>query len=176
MNAITKVIPVEGKHVEFPRLSLEELFSISDQIAASNEAIARKLAVEESLAKVEQFNIIFDIRSNKPGVSTILGACETPQVAAMLLRKSLAKSGVGEAEQTEIISKINIPTCVETARYLVLDVQEQKEDKEKAIAEAIKEQVLEESPLPDPRSILEESLKAKAIGYGSGKITKNPKK
>ena len=49
MQAITRTVHIDGQPVSFKRLSLEDLFTVGEQIAAKREKTARDVAKEEKL-------------------------------------------------------------------------------------------------------------------------------
>jgi hypothetical protein len=169
MEPITKVVFVGAEKITFHRLTLEDLFTVSDDIVAQQEAEARKLAKDEKLARHELVNVVLEIRRRKPNHDEIIASTTTPQGASAVLRKSLTKAGVAADKQGDLIAKMNINQCLEVAGMLVLDIQ----DEPKSEDEKKEQEGQTESPLPVNPSTLEESLKAKAVGYGDPVPTTN---
>lgn len=176
MNSICKTVCLEGdKTVAFARLSLEDLFSLTDAIMAKKEKLARELAKEKDtkLDNFELINLIGDIRLKSPSVAEILAGCDSPSGAATVLRASLKKSGIAEDQHAQIIAALEIPQALTLAQNLVLDVQEEEAKKDESpLSPSTGAATASVAPAKDttaPSATLEESLKAKAVGYGGKK-------
>ncbi len=159
MESITKTVVLDnGDKVEFARLDLEDLFSLTDELLASKEAVARQLAQEEKLDRYETMNLVLEIRNGKPSVQELLAHSTSPQGSSSVLRKSLTKKNVPADRQQALIGRVHIPTCIDIARMLILDVQEKPEK----VVEAVKE-AGEDSPLsPSPSTSGESGPKPKS--------------
>lgn len=139
MEAITKTLVLDNNEtVVFPRLDLSDLFALADEVQAEREKVARVLGKEEKMDRYEIINMVVEIRTRKPTIQEILSTCSSPQGAFQVLMRSLTKGKVEKAKATDILSHIPIPDCLDTARMLILDLQEEKPKKEGA----------KENPLP----------------------------
>lgn len=120
-----------GVKVIFQRLTIPDLFSLVDEIQAEREVIARKLAKEEALDKLDTLNLVDHVRNNKPTVRDLFTHSESPQGAVKILTKSLRLAGVSEANIPATLAEFNFGTLIEVAKMLALDMQEvPKEAKE----------------------------------------------
>lgn len=124
MESVCKHLTINNEPVEFPRLSIEELFGVSDWICSQRESEARQIGAQDKLDKLDVANIVMDIRQRKPQLSEILALCNTPQVACRVLRTSLKKAKVAEDKHAALISGVPIPDAIELSKMLVLDIQE----------------------------------------------------
>jgi len=156
MQSITKTVYVDNIKVEFARLDLNDLFTLCDVVQAEREQVARVLCKEEKLDKYETMNVVLDVRRSKVTIQEILAACSNPKGAFDVLLKSLAKSGKKDDEGRSVISQINIPDCIDIARMLVLDVQEETPEE--------KPEVKAESPLAESPSTSAEPVKTQVVG------------
>lgn len=138
MESVCKYLTINNEPVEFPRLSIEELFGISEWICQQRESEARQLGAQDKLDKLDVANICLDIRHRKPALSEILALCNTPQVACRVIRTSLKKAKVAEDKHAALVAGVPIPDAIELAKMLVLDIQDEKakpEEPEKKEAE-----------------------------------------
>jgi hypothetical protein len=160
MESICKVVHLDNdERVEFPRLSLEELFSIGEDISSQREREVEQLGRQDKLDKLDISNLKLEMRLKKPSIQEILALCHTPQIASKVLRTSLNKAKVDPKQHAEIISQLAIPDALVLAKNLVLDVQDEPE---------VKAEVKTESPL-DAAVSLALADDPKLAGYGSGK-------
>lgn len=157
MESITKTIFLDGEKIEFARLDLSDLFSLADEVQAEREAAARDLCRTDGLDKYETLNVLMELRTRKPTVQEILMTASSPQGSHRILTKSLTKQKVDAAKQKDIVSKLNVADCLDTARMLVLDVQEVKPKVEE-----------KESPLPESPSTSGESVKSETAKPDDG--------
>lgn len=159
MESITKTVVLDDNEtVVFSRLDLSDLFSLTDEVQAEREQVARQLGREEGLDKYEIMNLVLEVRTRKPTVSEILQSCSSPQGAYRILNKSLSKSKVEKDKTKSILSRMSIPDCLDVARMLVLDVQEEKPKTEGKV----------ENPLPVSPSTGSESPKEATQCAGDG--------
>ncbi len=127
MKTPTKVLVLDDDtKVVFTRLTLKDLFSICDEIQGFREKELRELCKTEDLDVYQTLNVIMDLRRNRPTLADVLTSAGSPKGAEKLLKVSLAKGGVSDKDADVLIEKIGIPDCTDTARMLVLDVQEKK--------------------------------------------------
>ena len=139
MQSITKTVYIEDLKVEFARLDLSDLFALCEAVQADREQVARVLCKEEKMDRYETMNVVLDVRRSKVTIQELLASCSNPKGAFDVLEASLKKSAVKETKS--LIGKMQIPDCIDIARMLVLDVQEEQ------APEAPKPEVKPESPL-----------------------------
>lgn len=139
MESICKSIVLgDSTTVEFPRLVIGDLLSLGDQVVAQREKVARDLARDEKLDRIDTINLILELRKQRPTIGEMLESTKTPEGSIMVLKRSLSKAKVEAARQDEILGLMSIPDCVDVAQMLIFDVQETK----------AKEEAKGESPLP----------------------------
>jgi hypothetical protein len=130
--------------LEFQRLSLTELFSIADYIQQEREKDLRELCKAENFEKYELLNALTQLRKNKATLEDVYAFAGTPQGAVKIAIKSLVKSGKTVEQANELLDKVKIPDIFDTAKFLVLDIQEVKKD--------VEEEVPKSTPFPVDQS------------------------
>src|SRR4051812_29446342 len=108
MNSITKTIVVDGETIKIPRLSLADLFGISDEIVSTRMREAQQLGEAEKLTRIEIANLKLVIKRAKPAIQEIAGLCETPEVAYMVIKHALTKGQVPKDKHANIIDGMKI--------------------------------------------------------------------
>jgi hypothetical protein len=142
MESICKTLVLKDETVKIPRLHLEELFGVCEEIVAERMAEAERLGKADRLDKLDISNIKLDLKLKKVSLQELMALTNVPQVASKVIRAALKKAKFETAKQTEIIAQINIQDAILLARDLVLDEQE----------EPVKEEVKVENPLPGDAS------------------------
>ena len=124
----THTIAIDGKMVDFPRITVNQIHSACQQVEAARETNARNLAKEMKLSQNELFNVIFEIRARKVTGAELLSLCEVPGIAIKIVELSFANnpSGYSGDPISSIIDKISYPDLTGLAKALILELEPEK--------------------------------------------------
>lgn len=122
VSHVKTVILENGESVQFPRLTWDDLFALSDQYKAEYLAELVAEAKRDKLTTVQQWQIKQQAIAQGIEIGRILDLCRRPKWTQIILKASLAKSSVPQAKWDETIHAIgNLYQKIELAENIVLD-------------------------------------------------------
>ena len=128
----TKTVPVRDKFYCLPRLDNEDISRVGDLFVAIREKIAKGLAEEHQLDKVDIYNICLDIRARKPTYKELLSWALQPEGVQNILKVCFEKGKVSPEDQVFILATLNTNEQINLSQALIwqqADEEKKPEDK-----------------------------------------------